>query len=229
LRTVGFISDIHSNLEALNRVLDELRGADVVCLGDIVGYGANPNEVIDRLREVNAVALLGNHDNAVLTGDVTMFNARAAMAAKWTASRVTPESMEYLSSLPREIRTDFGGTEVYLTHGSPDDNLWEYVDPSTHQSLFDHYLGRLGVRAIGLGHTHVPYVWKREKGTVFNPGSVGQPRDLDWRASYSLARFGGGGVEVENRRVEYDCSAAAEKIVRAGLPKSLADRLLLGR
>lgn len=228
MNSVGFISDIHSNLEALDRVLGELRGFEIICLGDIVGYGANPNEVVRRLMDVGAVALLGNHDAAALTGDVSMFSARAAMAAVWTSERLSPESREYLKSLPSEVRVEFGGTKVYLTHGSPDDNLWEYVDPSTHHSLLSHYLEKLGVGLVGMGHTHVPYVWRSEKGVVFNPGSVGQPRDMDRRASYALARFEGGKVEIENRRVEYDCQAAAEKIVKAGLPKSLGERLLYG-
>ncbi|MDV3277439.1 MAG: metallophosphatase family protein [Nitrososphaerales archaeon] len=225
---VAFVSDIHSNLEALDSVLGELRGEEVVCLGDVVGYGSNPNEVIETLRETGARTVLGNHDSAVLTGDTSMFNARAAMAARWTEAQLTPESKEFLKALPKEIRVDFGGVRTYLTHGSPDDNLWEYVDPSTHLDLFGHYLSKLGVRLIGFGHTHVPYVWSGENGTVFNPGSVGQPRDMDRRASFAVATFDRGSVDVEQRRVEYDYKGAAEKIVKAGLPASLAQRLSLG-
>lgn len=228
MQRVAFISDIHSNLEALDSVLGELRGEQVVCLGDIVGYGSNPNEVIQRLKVARATAILGNHDNAVLTGDTSMFNARAGMAARWTAAHLTPESVEFLKGLPEEIRADFGGVKAYLTHGSPDDNLWEYVDPSTHSDLFGHYLSKLRVKLIGLGHTHLPFVWKGENGTVFNPGSVGQPRDMDRRASYAVLTFDRGTVEVDPRRVEYDYKKAAEKIVEAGLPASLGERLSRG-
>lgn len=228
MEAFGFISDVHSNLEALESTLRALRGKPIVCLGDIVGYGANPNEVIGLLKDARAVGVLGNHDNAVLTGDFAMLNSRAAMAAKWTADRLSEGARAFLRSLPREIRTEFGGVKAYLTHGSPDDNLWEYVEPATHHDLLEHYLTKQAVALIGLGHTHVPYVWSCASGTVFNPGSVGQPRDGDRRASFAIARFDEGGVEVENRRIEYDCAAAARKIAEAGLPGSLAERLLRG-
>jgi putative phosphoesterase len=225
---VAAISDIHSNLEALEATMRELRGYEIVCLGDIVGYGANPNEVIEVLRGAKVLAIQGNHDNAVLTGDVSMFNARAAVAAKWTSAKLTPSSREYLESLPTERGVVLDGVKTYLAHGSPDDNLWEYVDPSTHHALFDHYLAKLGVGLIGLGHTHVPYVWPGERGTVFNPGSVGQPRDGDPRSSHAIVAVENGEVKVEVRRLDYDISAAAAKIVDAGLPESLGARLLRG-
>ena len=225
---VAFISDVHSNIDALDSVLEAVRGDDIVCLGDLVGYGACPNEVVGRLMEVGAKAVMGNHDNVVLTGNFGMFNPRAAVAAAWTARQLTAESRRFLASLPREVRLDVDGVKAYLTHGSPDDNLWEYVQVSTHELLLEHYLTKLGVELVGLGHTHVPYFWKCAKGTVFNPGSVGQPRDGDRRASLAVARVVDGRVEIENRRVEYDCAGAARRITEAGLPESLAERLLRG-
>lgn len=229
MRRVAFLSDVHSNLEALDAVLGELHGEEVVCLGDIVGYGPDPNEVIQQLRERRAIAVLGNHDNAALTGDTSWFNSRAAMAVGWTQARLTEESRSYLRTLPLHVRIEFEGVLTYLTHGSPNDNLREYVDPSTHSDLFDYYLAKLGVRLIGLGHTHVPFLWEGEAGTVFNPGSVGQPRDLDPRASYAVVTFEDAGAEVEPRRVGYDCTLTAQKIAQAGLPDSLGKRLLEGR
>ena len=225
---VAVISDVHSNLEALQEVLRRTEGLGVYCLGDLVGYGANPNEVVELLRERNVLALMGNHDYAVTTGDTGMFNARAAMAAKWTAKVMNDTSLAYLRSLPRERSLLLGGEEGYFTHGSPDDTLWEYVDPRTHWQLFSHYLERLQVRFIGLGHTHVPFVSKEGGGTVFNPGSVGQPRDGDNRASYVVLSVAEGAVKVDNLRVEYDYKLAASKIRAAGLPGKFADRLYSG-
>lgn len=228
MRRIVFISDVHSNLEALDAVLSQTGKAEVYCLGDIVGYGADPNAVMERLRAAKVVAVQGNHDAAVLSGDTSWFNARAAMAARWTAKKLTEENKQYLRQLPLQIRTEFDGTKVFLTHGSPDENLREYVELETHSQLFEHYLRTLGVRTVGLGHTHRPFTWKEEAGTVFNPGSVGQPRDGDPRASYAIVAFERGETEVNLRRVGYDVDRAAEKIVSAGLPEKLAARLFEG-
>ena len=228
MRPVAIISDVHANMEALDSVLGELLGMEVFCLGDLVDYGAEPNEVIDTVRERGVKSILGNHDSAALTGDTKLFNARAAMSSKWTAKQLTERSKVYLHGLPLELRVPFGDDEAYFTHGSPDDRLWEYVDPTTHSNLFGHYLDKLGVRAIGLGHTHVPYVWEERGGTVFNPGSVGQPRDGDNRASFAIFSYDSGKTTVEIRRVPYDYHATASKIKAAGLPESFAERLASG-
>jgi putative phosphoesterase len=225
---IAVISDVHSNLEALREVLSRVEGMKVYCLGDVVGYGANPNEVVEALREREVQTVMGNHDYAAVTGETESFNARAAMAARWTAKMLKGSNLAYLESLPRERRLRLGEAEGYLTHGSPDDTLWEYVDPRTHWQLFGHYLERLHVRFLGLGHTHVPFVSDEVGGTVFNPGSVGQPRDGDRRASYVVVSVVGVAVKVDNFRVEYDHEAAALKIRAAGLPGQFADRLRSG-
>jgi predicted phosphodiesterase len=222
------ISDVHSNLEALQEVLARVEGMEVYCLGDVVGYGANPNEVVETLREREVLTVMGNHDYAAVTGETGMFNARAAMAVRWTARTLKGPNLVYLRSLPRECRLRLGDAEGYLTHGSPDDPLWEYVDPRTHKQLFGHYLERLRVRFLGLGHSHVPFVSEEVGGTIFNPGSVGQPRDGDRRASYAVVSVVGAAVKVENLRVGYDYEAAASKITAAGLPEQLAARLRSG-
>ena len=228
MRKVAFISDVHSNLEALEAVLGMTGGAELYCLGDLVGYGSDPNGVIKRLRDEGAIAVLGNHDAAVLSGDTSWFNTRAAAAAKWTTEHLSEEGRKFLQSLPQEIVTEFEGVRTFLTHGSPDDHLREYVEPETHEHLFDRYLSDLKVRVVGLGHTHRPFVWKGERGLVFNPGSVGQPRDGDSRASFALATFRMNEAEVVLLRTEYDVKAAADKIEAAGLPKQLAARLFEG-
>jgi diadenosine tetraphosphatase ApaH/serine/threonine PP2A family protein phosphatase len=194
-----------------------------------VGYGANPNEVIELLRDRGARGVMGNHDQAAVTGDAGQFNPRAAMAIRWTMNRLTKESAEYLRLLPLEASDAAEGVRTFMAHGSPDDRIWEYVDPRTHSDVFPHYLARTEADLIALGHTHVPYVWSGGEGRVFNPGSVGQPRDGDPRAAFAVVAFDGGEAAVELRRVGYDVAKAAEKISRAGLPLQFADRLLVGR
>jgi len=228
LKELAVISDLHGNLEALEAVLQEIRGIDVICLGDLVDYGANPNEVVGLVRSRGIRTIMGNHDWAAVNGDTSQFNARAAMSSIWTQRHLTGESLEYLRALSPEMRDPFEGPEAYFTHGSPDDRLWEYVDPRTHADLFGHYLSRLEVSLIGLGHTHVPYVWKEEGKTVFNPGSVGQPRDGNPKASFAVITIEGKEATVDLRRVKYDVQKAASKILDAGLPSPHADRLFSG-
>lgn len=201
---------------------------ELYCLGDLVDYGANPNEVIAALRGRGARSILGNHDAAVLTGDTSLLNSRAAMSSKWTARMLTQPSAEYLRSLTEEMRVKVEDIVAYFAHGSPDDRLWEYVDPRTHSDLFGHYLDRTKSQLMGLGHTHIPYVWEGGGRTVFNPGSVGQPRDGDRRASFAVVTVDGRAAQVEIRRVDYDYTQTASKIRDAGLPESFAERLATG-
>jgi predicted phosphodiesterase len=229
LTRLAVISDVHANLEALDAVLGEVKGLDVLCLGDLVDYGANPNEVVERIRSQRIRTVMGNHDWAAVTGDTSLFNARVAMSSIWTSRHLSGDNLEFLRSLAPELRDPFDGPEAYFTHGSPDDRLWEYVGPDTHGDLFAHYLAKLGVRVMGLGHTHVPYVWEEEGRTVFNPGSVGQPRDGNPKSSFALLRVEGNDVRVEIRRVSYDVEKAASKIRDAGLPESHASRLFSGK
>jgi predicted phosphodiesterase len=228
LADVAVISDVHSNLEALESVLAELGGMQAYCLGDMVGYGANPNEVVELLRKRSVMCILGNHDYAAITADTGLFNPRAAAAAEWTTRELTGINLEYLRALPRQVRVRIGDVDALLTHGSPDDALWEYVHPVTHSQLFGHYLSKYEVGILGLGHTHIPFVWREAEGTVFNPGSVGQPRDGDRRASFAVLTPAENSVWVDVRRVDYDYETAAAKIREAGLPEQNATRLSNG-
>jgi putative phosphoesterase len=228
MEKVAVISDVHANLEALEEVLRRIRGMTIYCLGDLVDYGANPNEVVEMVRKESAVVIMGNHDQAVVTGDASLFNPKAAISSIWTRQHLNRENLDYLKGLPTEWKFELDGVSCRLVHGSPDEPLWEYVYPSTHHLLFGHYLKKLGVRCLGLGHTHVPFVWEENEGVVFNPGSVGQPRDGDRRASYAILDAEGKDVGVVIRRVEYDIEGAALKIRKAGLPPVFAERLLTG-
>ena len=228
MKKFAVISDVHANLDALEAVLLQTHGLDILCLGDLVDYGANPNEVVDLFRSMGIRTVMGNHDWAAVTGDNSGFNARAAMSSIWTRRHLTKQNLDFIRTLAPEFRDPFEGPEAYFTHGSPDDRLWEYVDPRTHENLFGHYLSKLGVRLIGLGHTHVPYVWRGEGKTVFNPGSVGQPRDGNPKASFAVITIEGPEASVDLRRVEYDTQRAAAKILDAGLPAQHASRLFSG-
>jgi len=236
------LSDLHSNVEALDAVLaaaDEAGCERFLVLGDIVGYGADPGAVIERLREREAVAIAGNHDLAA-TGsfDVTWFNEAAARAIAWTREALDAEATTYLSSLAPTRSTD----EALLVHGSVRDPVAEYLlspeDAAESFALAEYSLAFFG-------HTHLPTVFRhqpdgRVKGWVMaegqalsliagerymlNPGSVGQPRDRDPRAGFLIFEDG----KATGHRVPYEIDKAASKIRAAGLPEWLADRLSLG-
>jgi diadenosine tetraphosphatase ApaH/serine/threonine PP2A family protein phosphatase len=241
---VLIISDIHANLTALETVLNDAGTTDEIwCLGDMVGYGPNPNEVIERLRGLPnlAVCMLGNHDVAIL-GEMNfaVFNTEARKSLVWQQESVTSENMEYLRSLPQETLAKSG---VTLAHGSPRDPVWEYI--------LNTLIARLNFEVFQtkycfVGHTHiqcyfqldtekdrvsleVPAVGKTLSLTpraILNPGSVGQPRDRDPRAAYAI--YDSDTQTWEPRRVAYDIEAVQKLIRAAGLPEKHALRLAEG-
>ncbi|MFB3920105.1 MAG: metallophosphoesterase [Terriglobia bacterium] len=243
------LSDIHSNLEALNQCLElaEGRHDQILCLGDLVGYGPDPNAVIDRLRPLARVVIRGNHDKACsgLT-DAEEFNPLARIGTEWTRSALTPENVEYLRSLPE------GPAEVewfQLVHGSLHDEDDYMLGPA--QALPE--LRNLSVLAVFFGHTHyqggfmltpkgrfqsIRLMGKNDGLTLtleieeggrylINPGSVGQPRDGDWRAGFAI--LDSEKREVEYYRTPYDLPGTQEKMHKAGLPDPLIKRLEYGR
>lgn len=238
----ALISDIHSNLEALKAVVENLEKETAdkyLCLGDIVGYAANPNESIGILRGFADAAIIGNHDSAAV-GDMNIegFNPLAQKAITWTADELTPENREYLRSLPETLSIG----DCLLVHSSPSDPLmWRYIFSIDDAKMeFHHFTERICV----VGHSHQPLAFIQYKGRVIadtgqsfeieegnryiiNVGSVGQPRDLDPRATYAIYDTDKNTIDI--RRVEYDVHAARAKIVEAGLPEYLGDRLLEGR
>jgi diadenosine tetraphosphatase ApaH/serine/threonine PP2A family protein phosphatase len=236
----AIISDIHGNLEALNSALkeiDRIRADKVLCLGDIVGYGANPNECIDTLKQRGIESISGNHD-AVACGkkEPIGFNPVAKKAILWTRNALTQENKEFLWNLPDTRQ--YG--EFIAVHGSISDP--DLYILSTYDALMEFKLMQ-DQSICFFGHTHVriSYVFcngevqslfhnefriKPDKKYLINPGSIGQPRDRDPRASFLIYDT----VEKSIRfiRVNYDIPKAQAKIVKAGLDKWLADRLLLG-
>jgi putative phosphoesterase len=223
---LAIIADIHSNLQALNAVMREIERAkidQVVCAGDIGGYGANPNECCHIVRDAVAHAVLGNHDISALMKNTTGMNPYAAIASRWTASALEERSQEFLRSLEIESKFEAGDMKVAMYHGSVGSAI-EYV---YEDDINEDIVRSSGGDLLILGHTHVPYVKDFGSMMAVNPGSVGQPRDGDPRASFTVLDTKTRSCVV--RRVGYDIGGASEAIHAAGLPRSLAERLFLGR
>jgi diadenosine tetraphosphatase ApaH/serine/threonine PP2A family protein phosphatase len=243
---VAVITDIHANLPALEAVLEAAEAAgteEVWCLGDVVGYGVEPDACADLVRERCDTCLVGNHDLAVLGAlDIGSFSEAAAVAVEWTRDNVHERTLEFLRELePRGERSGIG-----LFHASPRDPVWEYVlSREQAGASMDSHPSRIGL----IGHSHVALFFNRADGSrgetrggqasdgalldlgrgklLVNPGSVGQPRDGDPRAAWleldteaEAARF---------HRVPYEIERAAAPIAAAGLPRRLADRLHAGQ
>jgi len=231
---LAIISDIHSNLEALTEALTIISAKkidDIICLGDTLGYGANPRECLSLVQSVTGHILRGNHDEASVDISKTeYFNRYARFAAEWTHKQLTPEEMEFIKRLPSSIEL-YG---LLFTHSSPfEPDEWHYIvsydDAKINFPLFS-------APVCFIGHSHLPGIYCEDRITrdivpgkkyIINVGSVGQPRDNDPRLSFGL--FDTETLKYENIRAEYDIDSAAEKIIKAGLPKSLALRLYDGK
>lgn len=244
------VSDLHSNAEALQAVLEAAEGRydRVICCGDLVGYGADPNATVDWARQNVSVIVRGNHDKASCgVTDGEDFNPLARYAALWTRAQLA-ENLEYLRNLPTgQIEVD----GFHLVHGSVEDED-QYVFFSEHAGLL---FPRLQFALTFFGHTHIQGGFVREgmgpvrtipvavsenrgftayelverEQYLVNPGSVGQPRDGNARAAFVIYDSGAAHGVVEYRRAPYDVAAAQQKIRAAGLPPRLADRLAVGR
>jgi len=240
---VALLSDIHGNLPAFRAVLEDVahtEAAAVWCLGDLVGYGAQPNECVQLASEACGLCLAGNHDLGVLNRiDIADFSPPAAAAALWTRDQSSADTLEFLSRLEPAKE----GEAIGLYHASPRDPVWEYV-LSTSQA--NECMDEMSERVGAIGHSHVALRFTRTDRSVsgagvpagttldisegkwlLNPGSVGQPRDGDPRAAWIL-------LDTEDwtaewRRTEYPVAAAAKAISQAGLPRSLGERLFIGQ
>ena len=238
------LSDIHSNLVALEAVLQHAPSdLPIYCLGDIVGYGPHPNECIELLRERDVVCIVGNHDWAVMNKvDMRDFNLDARRSVLWTQQQLRPENLAYLERLPlRQVIGDYT-----LAHGSPREPVWEYILYSpTARANFSHF----DTPYCLVGHTHVPVAFRlsEEDGAqlcapeqlvegnplqlaggrlIVNPGSVGQPRDGDARASYAILDTEA--ATLDYRRVSYDIAATQRLMEQANLPQRNVMRLSYG-
>jgi diadenosine tetraphosphatase ApaH/serine/threonine PP2A family protein phosphatase len=236
------IADVHGNWEALQSVLDDLVSLaepwKLLCLGDTVGYGANPNECLDRVRELTEVMVAGNHDLAAVDqAETAFFNPLAREAIAWTRRELSDANRKALRVLPYLRREG----AALLVHATPcDPPAWEYLSAGWSARLqFDCFAEPV----CFVGHSHVPLILAmspeglrmpspqsvqlpEDHRFIVNVGSVGQPRDRDPRAAYGLFDPQKGSLTI--RRVPYDVTTARTKIIRAGLPRELGDRLLVG-
>ena len=221
------VSDVHSNLAALEAVLDDAGLWDAaVCAGDVVGYGPYPQECIDKLIFKGFRCVSGNHDNAVATVETDWFNDDAQEAIRVNRSQLSAASIRWLGSLPHGMRLELNGLRMAVYHGSPTQPLTSYIFPDAAETHAERFLALTGADILVLGHTHVPYRVERRGRLMLNPGSVGQPRDGNPQASYLLLWTNP--LRTEHRRVEYNIDSTAEAIEAAGLPHRFAARLYRG-
>jgi diadenosine tetraphosphatase ApaH/serine/threonine PP2A family protein phosphatase len=236
------ISDIHANLTALETVIDQAGSFDAAwCLGDLVGYGPDPNECISRVRELpDLQCIIGNHDLAALQQlPSETFNPEARTAILWTQKSLSESSKTFLESLPEKLNLD----SVTLAHGSPRHPILEYLlDPNTATLNFDFF----ETSFCFVGHTHLPVIYELKDSSqsatlnipvpnttitlseraIINPGSVGQPRDRDPRAAFAI--YDTQDNTWEYRRVDYDVRAVQERMIRANLPERHIQRIAAG-
>ena len=223
---MAIIADVHSNLQALTSIVDSIQRERVdltVCAGDVVGYGGNPNECAHTVAKAAKVAVMGNHDWAAVSKDTTGMNPYAAAAARWTSESADAEAKEYLGSLKVVVSFQIADSMVAMSHGS----IGNYIEYVYEEDVDANLLESVHADLVILGHTHIPYEKRVGKGMVVNPGSVGQPRDGDPRASFAV--YDSESRTCRIRRIDYDIEGAARAVTDSGLPRMLAERLFLGR
>jgi predicted phosphodiesterase len=221
---VGLISDVHANLPALEAVLQDMSARNVgtvYCAGDILGYYTFPDEVVELLRGRDVHCIAGNHDRAVLVGTKGM-NSIAAAAIEWTRGHISSSTYAFIRDLPNSIHRPVDGVMAAIHHGSPR-HMSEYI---FEEHVSDELLAVAGAKLLVLGHTHMPYIAQFPSGHVINPGSVGQPRDGDPRASYAILDTAEWTFSMV--RVGYDQRTVIAGVRENGLPEMLASRLLRG-
>ena len=231
---IAIFSDIHGNLQALEAVLADIatqKPDTIYCLGDLVGYGASPNEVTERIRREGFRTVMGNYDDGVgfdrdecgcayreeserLLGDRSL---------AWTKAQTTEANKAFLRTLEKEIRFEADGKRILLVHGSPR-KMNEYLFEDRAISSFQRLAASSAADVIVFGHTHKPYVKEVDGVRFVNDGSVGKPKDGDWRACYVILENGA----ATFRRVEYDVKSAAAAIRATDLPHEFADDVETG-
>lgn len=222
------IADVHSNACALRAFLSKEKSVSgIINAGDIVGYGPRPGECVALCKKRCMVNVLGNHDFAAITGDVSKHNRLAQMAMRLNISMLGSEHFSFLKSLPEKAKLRVGHYTVYVCHGSPL-SMWEYVYESASAKTLNKFLEATGADVIVMGHTHRLFVRKLKNGWVLNPGSIGQPRDGNPRPGYLLVDFSAKPLGVEAKRFSYDIASVEKKMKELGFPSFLYERLYDG-
>jgi putative phosphoesterase len=206
------ISDIHGNKEALDAVM-AVSHDDAICLGDLVDYGPSPDKCIDVLVEKKIPTIKGNHDNAVAfrmdCGCGYAYKHLSQSTREYTWNVLNDAHLEFLRKLPMDIRREENGKKLYFTHGSPL-SFYDYIKPDTPEETIKELITGVSADFLFMGHSHLPFVRKVADVTLVNPGSVGQPRDGDTRASCAI--FDTDTFQAEIIRVEYDMEVVFDKI-----------------
>ena len=238
MQTIAILADIHGNLEALDAVLAEIKGYQfdqILCAGDLVGYGPRPNEVIARIRETGIQTVMGNYDEAVgfllpACGchiDNPRQKELSLHSLKWSTEHTTTErNREWLRQLPESLQIEVGGKTIQLIHAT-EDSIVEYLYQSDEARIRE-ILEQSDCDIYAYGHTHYPYSMALNNKWIINPGSVGRPKDLDPRATYVRLTIDGDEVHAEIRRVSYDVEKVAREIVDGGLDQAFAEFLRNG-
>jgi len=234
---LAFLSDIHSNQPALLNVIDDISTQEVdktYCLGDLVGYGPTPNQVIDSIRSLKFPTVMGNYDDGIgfergkcgcaYVTDEEKENGQKSI--DWTAKQVTPDNKEFLRSLLDMIEFTVDGYKFLLVHGSPR-RINEYLYVDRPEDSLTRILEPLDIDVMVCGHTHKPYQRQVAGTHIINDGSVGKPKDGDPRACYAIIDTEEA-LTVEFRRVEYPIERVADQIIDTGLPSAFADALRSG-
>ena len=229
--TIALLSDVHGNLPALEAVLEDAARHDadeIWNLGDMLGYGPFPNEVVGALRAAEAVSIIGNYDLKVLDFQKKRAKwkrkkAPAKFAAfAWNDAQLSEANRAYLEVLPEQIRRKAGGLKALLVHGSPA-SVNELLGPETPGERLAELAKMAEADLVVCGHSHEPFVRRAGETSFVNPGSVGRPEGGDWRASYALIGLADGALKVGQRRVPYDIERVVRAVHAAGLPKDYAD------
>src|SRR5437867_5375267 len=210
---IAIISDIHSNLEAFLTVLnkiDSMKINQIYCLGDVVGYGASPKDVLKIIQTKKISLIMGNHDYAVATGDTSKFNPYATDSIYRNIEMLSDDDIKFLGTLKKHHIINLDGIRIYFVHASPRDPLWEYVYEG--DDLKSH-LDFSKSDVLFMGHTHIPFFREIDDRLVINTGSVGQPRDGDPRTSFAV--YDSEKEKAEIIRLIYNIDIAAEKIIAA--------------
>lgn len=236
---IAFIADIHSNLPALENVLQNINKQNVdtvYCLGDIVGYGPHPNECIELLKKNHIPTVMGNYDDGIgnyrLICGCDYKNEEAQRIGEasiiWTKQNTTEENKNYLKLLPNKISFDILNHKFLLVHGSPN-RLNEYLNQSVEDSYIDSLLEGEDCNILVCGHTHVPFYKQTKKGMLINVGSVGKPKHGNPNATYVIANVSEKEINVEIIEVPYDVEKAISALKNSTLPQELIEVIATGK
>jgi putative phosphoesterase len=233
---IALLGDVHANLPALESVLAHALSQNVSAIwntGDFLGYGAFPNQVVERLQQAGAISILGNYDIKVLSFKEKDKKWRKSkrpekyLAFQWAHANLSRENRRYLKSLPEQRRLELDGKSILLTHASPASNE-EPLEPDTPQARLRELAHLADADVVICGHSHQPFVRTVENTCFMNPGSVGRPDDGDPRACYAVLETTQAELHVQHYRLDYDVPQAASAIRENGLPEAFAQMITMG-